>query len=196
MITTLVAFINSGLLAAFVLGKFWKGSTWQGAVGAIIAGVVTSGAVLWIPALTEFWERPAIPAVLAAFATCFIVSKLTYAGEKPSVAEVAKQFELERVPIGTIMGFATNDVEDAKARGWLPCDGTQLTGAYKDLEFVLAKQWGTYGSLPNLKSVFLRGWSEKVDELTDPDAPRAPGHFQNDALKKHRHEMPFDRWPV
>lgn len=99
MIVTLVAFLNSGLLASFVMGKFWKKSTWQGAVGAIIAGILASSAVTWIPSWTLFWERPTIPAIIAAFAACYIISLITYRGPKPPVEEIAKQFEEERLAI-------------------------------------------------------------------------------------------------
>lgn len=108
-IINFLSVVLSGMAVLILLGRFWKKATWQGAVTAIVLGAIVSLFVMVTPSQQEFWERPILPATLAALAGEVVVSLFTYS-DKPSFEEVAKTMEeerkehgLEEIPTGEII---------------------------------------------------------------------------------------------
>jgi SSS family solute:Na+ symporter len=94
-VVNFISVILSGLAVVILLGKFWKRATWQGAISAIITGAVVSLLVINVPALRTFFEKPVIPATIAALIVEVVVSLLTPA-DKKSFDEVAEMMKEER----------------------------------------------------------------------------------------------------
>lgn len=83
------------------------------------------------------------------------------------------------VPAGTILQFPTHQ---AIPDSFHLCDGSLFdAGLYSELYDVL----GT-NTLPDLRGVFLRGWSDDVSQ--DPDAPREPLSTQVEMIGPHTHQ--------
>jgi len=95
-VVNFLSVVLSGMAVLILLGRFWEKATWQGAVTAIVLGAVVSGLVMLIPSQQEFWERPILPATLAAFFGEVLVSLYTYTGDKPSFEEVSEIMSQER----------------------------------------------------------------------------------------------------
>jgi SSS family solute:Na+ symporter len=85
----------SGIAVIIILGRFWKRSTWQGGVSGLITTFIVSLIVMFVPAITEFWVRPIIPATLAGIFVQIIVSLIT-PPKKLSFEEVVIKMTKER----------------------------------------------------------------------------------------------------
>jgi SSS family solute:Na+ symporter len=88
----------SGLAVIILLGRFWKRAHWPGALAALMITPVVSLGVINIPAWTQFWGYPAIPAVLAGLLAHIIVSLLS-APDRRRFAEIAAAMSREREKI-------------------------------------------------------------------------------------------------
>lgn len=97
-VVNFLSIVLSGLAVVILLGRFWKGASWQGAVTAIILGAVVSLIVMIEPRMKAFWEKPAVPAALAALIGHVIVSLLTRS-EKIPFEQVAEQMSEERASL-------------------------------------------------------------------------------------------------
>jgi len=97
-VVNFLSIVLSGLAVVILLGRFWKRATWQGAVTAIILGAAVSLLVMYVPAQKEFWEKPAVPASIAALIGHIVVSLITR-NEKVPFEQVAEQMRQERAAL-------------------------------------------------------------------------------------------------
>jgi len=111
-----------------------------------------------------------------------------------------------KVPVGTILPFGgpKTEVEKLKKRGWLFCNGQQLSRyEYEELYHVIGTAHGKGDSnemfrVPDLRGRFVRGVDHKAGR--DPDADNRTteyggnikdnvGSLQEDAIGKHNHPI-------
>ena len=107
------------------------------------------------------------------------------------------------VPVGTIISYAGSTVQGYAGDNWVFCDGGALSRTdYPDLFKAIGNSWGsgngsTTFNVPDLRGMFMRGWSN--DGNADPDkATRTATHtggntgnqvgsYQADQLVAHAH---------
>lgn len=134
---------------------------------------------------------------LAAFAT-------RLAGDQEFLSNV----QADLFPIGAIVPFAggekRKDGKDNLPKGWLPCDGREVSRIqYKKLLEGIEDSWGggdgtSTFNLPDLRGFFLRGATDnrardpdhasrfKDPELSDPDGTGV-GSYQGHMFGRHNH---------
>lgn len=131
---------------------------------------------------------------------------------KKQIDDATTTMRLLSVPVGTIIAYAgpVTDETDLKSKGWLPCDGREVSRTDHSALFEVIKEaWGegnrgTTFHLPDLRGVFLRGVNNKrTGEFADPDANKRPecspggnrgndvGSCQLDEFKEHKHDWKF-----
>lgn len=95
-------------------------------------------------------------------------------------------------PAGTIIAIAG----ESKPVGYLFCDGRSVSKTtYPDLWAAIKYTYGGSGdnfSLPDLRGMFLRGWSSTSGNDPDKDSRgggNTIGSLQNDGFKSHNHTM-------
>jgi|GEM_PF-923766 len=94
------------------------------------------------------------------------------------------------VPVGTVIAFAGQSLPP----NWLFCDGTAISSTtYLKLFNAIGTTWGgnsTNFNLPDLRGIFLRGWSSNANATVDPDVANRTGgntvgSTQEDAFQGH-----------
>ena len=89
------------------------------------------------------------------------------------------------IPAGTVVFGAYQTAPD----GWLICDGSTVASAtYENLFAAIGTTFGgdaTNFKLPDLKGVFIRGWSGPGPSVVDPS--RVFGSLQQDTFESHTH---------
>jgi microcystin-dependent protein len=107
------------------------------------------------------------------------------------------------VPVGTIISYAGSTLQGYAGVNWDFCDGGTLSRtAYPELFNAIGTMWGsgdgsTTFNVPDLRGMFMRGWSAGMG--TDPDRTSrtalykggntgdAVGSYESDDLKSHSH---------
>jgi microcystin-dependent protein len=106
-----------------------------------------------------------------------------------------------RVPVGTIMWFATNNALKLPTN-WAVCSGGTASAApeispgvpnpYYDLFQIIGYTYGGSGTtftLPDLRGKFVRGWSGSGGVAGSIDNPRTFGNTQTSAVITHTHQL-------
>lgn len=86
-ISKMISIIMAGLCVCGFLGRFWRPFSWHGAIASLIAGALTSVAILMVPQWGAFWGNPIIPSVAASFCAGIMASLLAV---KPGLGLVRK----------------------------------------------------------------------------------------------------------
>jgi len=148
----------------------------------------------------------AVPLKVGAAADSTPVARFTSSGiEAMSAADLAataptsqgvKHFVEWAVPAGTVIAYASETVPD----GWLECNGFQYDGStggkYARLFSAIRKTFGggngspSSFNVPDLRGVFIRGWSNGSSR--DPDRSSRSGgdhvgSYQSDQYASHGH---------
>lgn len=74
-ISKMISTVMAGLFACGLLGRFWSRFNWRGALASLLAGSITSLAVM--ATFNDFWGNPIIPSVSAALLAGVLVSVLS-----------------------------------------------------------------------------------------------------------------------
>ncbi|QYC52534.1 putative tail fiber protein [Salmonella phage SSBI34] len=91
-----------------------------------------------------------------------------------SVNNKLASFESYLVPVGAVISWPSTTIP----KGWLECNGQGFNiGQNPKLYAVLGR-----GNVPDYRGLFLRGWAHG-SAVNDPDANRALGSVQNDAIR-------------
>lgn len=105
-------------------------------------------------------------------------------------------------PIGTIVAFGGEKLDQESKKRWMFCDGTEISRSrYRELFSIIGTSWGKGSSddtfnVPDLRGFFLRGLDQGTKR--DPDAANRVslggeqrgdnvGSYQDDAIQTHRH---------
>lgn len=107
-----------------------------------------------------------------------------------------------KVPVGTIMWFATNNAIKVPAN-WVICDGRSASTAaeispgvpnpYYDLFNIIGYTYGgttTTFNVPDLRGKFIRGWSGSGGTAGTIDNPRVFASTQLSSVVTHTHPLP------
>lgn len=101
----MISLILSGLFVCAMMGRFWPRATWQGGIAALIGGAICALVILNVPGWNTFWGNPSLPAVLAATASCVLVSYLTPPNTVPPaaalkiLADERAEMEMQTTPV-------------------------------------------------------------------------------------------------
>ena len=122
-----------------------------------------------------------------------IAQNLDADGFDPNAQVAAFQKEANSLPVGSIVAMAG----EARPVGYILCDGRSLPIiSYPQLYAVLKDTYGgnaTSFNLPDMRGLFLRGWSAN-NSSNDPDrgsreGGNSIGSDQGDAFASHNHTM-------
>ena len=94
------------------------------------------------------------------------------------IIDVTKLNKGDDVPVGTIIAFPSNSTP----KGYLPCDGSDIPGKYS----ALIKFLGGKTKTPDLRKMFIRGWTEDKSILGTADATTSA---KNLSIEDHTHGM-------